>query len=578
MRNVLFLFGNQTCVPEDPLRAAKALSYGTLVLTPRPPCGVPSGLIDHQEVVRFRDPKVVVRAARNLYDRLPFDGVVGYDDQVTPIVAQIAADFGLAGNQVDAALAARDKVLMKERFAAGGVPIAPYHLALGEEDALGWARVNGYPVVVKPVRGSASQGVIRANDETELRTAYRRLRRIVRDFGFDTGDRSDEEQLVEGYLQGSEFSVELIIQRGRTQVVCRFEKPEPLDGPYFEETIYVTPPRLNASEIEQIDDVAMRSTQSLGLSHGFAHCEVRWTQRGPIVLELGARLIGGACSRIFRQIFREDIHSSVLQLALGREVRLPAASERVAGAMMLPIPREGRLEAVNGLEAARGVSGITEAIVTVGPGDSILPFPEQSCYIGFLSAEGESVDDVCAALKRAANTIEFVLRPLECEFWTRELNDHGSFVPSEDADVRLLDSFSREKAREIVIPLIADSHFGERPREEALQEARHCVDWLEMESRGKTGPALWMVAQNRAVALGSIDGETSYVSCLGVLAESRGSGIGRTVVRSMMALFARQGCSRIRVLLDPRQPAPNALYAGLGFRREECGQQTCCCA
>ena len=243
---------------------------------------------------------------------------------------------------------------------------------------------------------------------------------------------------------------------------------------------------------------------------------------------------------------------------------------------MLPIPREGRLEAVRGLEEARGISGITEAVVTVGPGDSILPFPEQSCYIGFLSAEGESVDDVCAALKRAANTIEFVLRPLECEFWTRELSDQGSFVPSEDADVRLLDSFSREEAREIVIP-VADSHFGERPREEALQEARRCVDWLESESRGKTGPAFWMVAQNRAVALGSVDGETSYVSCLECY-RVRGSGIGRTVVRSIMAGFARQGCSRMRVLLDPRQPAPNALYADLGFRREECGQQTCCCA
>src|SRR5206468_1079924 len=112
----------------------------------------------------------------------------------------------------------------------------------------------------------------------------------------------------------------------------------------------------------------------------------------------------------------------------------------------------------------------------VGPGDNILPFPEQSCYIGFLSAEGESVDDVCAALERAASVIEFVLRPLECEFWTRELNDHASFVPSEDAEPRLLDSFSRAEAREIIIPLIAASHFGERPREESLQEARHCVD------------------------------------------------------------------------------------------------------
>ncbi|HXY09852.1 MAG TPA: GNAT family N-acetyltransferase [Terriglobales bacterium] len=240
---------------------------------------------------------------------------------------------------------------------------------------------------------------------------------------------------------------------------------------------------------------------------------------------------------------------------------------------MLPIPKEGRLDDVKGLEAARRISGITEAIVAVSPGDSILTFPEQSCYIGFLSAEGASVDDVCAALEHAANKIEFVLRPLECEFWTRELNDCASFVPSQDSEIRLLESFSRDEAREIVIPLIAASNFGERPHTEAIEEAKHCVDWLESGPRGKTSPSLWMIADNRAVALGSVDGNTCYISCLGVMPGYRGSGTVQTMVRSMMTLFARQGCFRMRVLLDPRQPALNALYAELGFRREECEGQ-----
>jgi biotin carboxylase/GNAT superfamily N-acetyltransferase len=540
-------------------------------MAPRATYG-PLRLIDKH--VRFRDPGGAVEAARTLHATHPFHAVVGYDDQVVPLVAQIAADFGLPGNSVEAALAARDKVLMKERFGAGAVPMAPYHLALGEEDAIGWAAANGYPVVVKPVRGSASQGVIRADNELELRTAYRRVRRIVRECGLDTGGRSDEEQLVEGYLEGSEYSVELMMQRGRIQVLCRFEKPHPLTGPFFEETIYVTPPRLKPSEIEKLDGVAVHAAESLGLSHGFAHCEIRWTNLGPFVLEVGARLIGGACSRVFRQIFGEDIHLSVLQVALGREVGVPVPAERAVGAMMLPIPKEGRLDAVKGLEAARRISGITEAIVAVGPGDSILPFPEQSCYIGFLSAKGASVDDVCGALEHASNTIEFVLRPLECEFWTRELNDCSSFVPSQDSEIRLLESFSREEAREIVIPLIAASNFGERPHKEAIQEAEHCVDWLESGPLGKTSPSLWMVADNSAVALGSVDGNTCYISCLGVMPRYRGSGTGRAMVRSMMTLFAQQGCSRMRVLLDPRQPARNLLYADLGFRREECERQT----
>ena len=114
---------------------------------------------------------------------------------------------------------------------------------------------------------------------------------------------------------------------------CRFEKPQPLHGPYFEETIYVTPPRLDQHKITDIDQLAIRAVRALGLFQGLAHCEIRWSSNGPFVLEVGARLIGGACSRVFQEILGEDIHRIVLQLALGESVEIPDRRPGAAGAM-----------------------------------------------------------------------------------------------------------------------------------------------------------------------------------------------------------------------------------------------------
>jgi biotin carboxylase len=243
-RQVLFVFGDQTCVPGDPLITAKELGCQTTVMGRTIPCGLPAELVDRFERVNLKDAQATVEVALSLHSFRPIHAVVGYDDQSVPIVARIAAALNLPGNPVEAADAARDKVIMKRRFEAAKLPITAYHLAQDEDDAVAWATRNGYPVVVKPVRGSASQGVIRADSEPGLRQAYRRLRRIVRSQGLDTGGLPDARQLIESYIDGDEYSVEFLLKDGHPHVLCLFEKPIPLQGPFFEETIYVTPSRL----------------------------------------------------------------------------------------------------------------------------------------------------------------------------------------------------------------------------------------------------------------------------------------------------------------------------------------------
>jgi formate-dependent phosphoribosylglycinamide formyltransferase (GAR transformylase)/GNAT superfamily N-acetyltransferase len=574
-RQVLFVFGNQACVPGDPLLAAKQLGCETMVVGRIIPCGLPADLVDRFEKINLSEPDNVVDMVRSFHRFRPLHAVVGYDDQAVPVVARIAEELGLPGNPVESADAARDKVLMKKRFKTAGLPISPFHLAAEEEDAIAWANRIGYPVVVKPVRGSASQGVIRADCESELRQAYRRLRRIVRNQGLDTGGRSDAEQLVEGYIDGDEYSVEFLIQEGEPHAICEFEKPIPLHGPFFEETIYVTPTRLSPEGRANIRQLAIEAVKALGLRSGPAHCEIRLSNDGPFVLEIGARVIGGACSRVFRHVLEEDIHSYVLRLALGDKVRLPQQKAGAAGAMMLPIPGEGRLISVRGLDKAQNVGGIQDVILTADPGDLIIPFPEQSCYVGFLTAKADTSEEVERALTMAASAIEMDLQPIECECWSREIEDQRSYQPPAKYGVKTLDDYEFDEARKAVLPIVASANFGELPPQLSLEEAEKCIRWLEDCNKGETSPSFWLIADGGA-ALGSVCDNTCYVSCLSVVPDHRHSGLGTALMRTMMSIFARRGQTRMEVIVDPREPGSSGLFRRLGFAAEVSGEQTCC--
>jgi GNAT superfamily N-acetyltransferase len=395
--------------------------------------------------------------------------------------------------------------------------------------------------------------------------------------GLATGGRSDAEQLVEAYLDGTEVSVELLVSYGETSVLCVFEKPQPLAGPFFEETIYVTPARLARERLEEIEKLAMRAVAALGLRHGPAHCEIRLSSSGLFVLEIGARLIGGACSRVFRYVVDEDIHAHVIRLAMGDRLRPPGRRPGAAGAMMLPIPREGRLLGMRGLEEAAAVPGIEDVIVNANPGDIVVPFPEQSCYVGFLTAAAGSPAEVEQALTTAGSLIQLDLAPLECEHWIYEIGGPCSCGPlSHEHGIRTLEGSTLEEAQETVLPIIARSMFTELPLDLALAEARYCVRWLLGGSRGETSPALWVVAGDDGVALGSLAGETCYASCLGVVPGRRRSGLGEALVRSILVLGARHGCLQMRAETDPRQPSSGKLFRHLGFRPEVSIPRACC--
>jgi biotin carboxylase len=345
------------------------------------------------------------------------DGVIALGDRPTVAAAYAARGLGVWHNHPAAVEACRSKERMREVFREAGLRV-PWFRALPlkpvPEPAL-----NGisFPCVLKPLSLSASTGVMRADSREEFLQAAERIRRLLDSPEVRaTRETNLDRVLVEGYIPGREATVEGLLTDGKLRVLAIFEKPEPLEGPYFEETIYVTPSRLAEREQREIEECAQRAAQALGLVHGPIHAEFRINEEGVWPLEVAPRPIGGLCARALR--FQQDESTAPIgleELILRHAAGLPGADrprERAAsGVMMIPVPESGVLEKVEGEEAARETPGITELEITARLYDYIAAWPEGSSYLGFLFARGDTAGAVERALRDAHAKLRFTLRP-----------------------------------------------------------------------------------------------------------------------------------------------------------------------
>jgi len=340
----------------------------------------------------------------------PLAGVVGVDDETTVLAAMAAGALGLPHNPVEAVRISRDKFRSREAFASAGLRGPRYDRhALGEGtaglDRL--AETAGYPCVLKPLCLSASRGVIRADTPTEFVEAWRRIESILNrgDLVEKGGDRAH--LLVEGYLPGEEITVEGLLVGGEFRALAIFDKPDPLEGPAFEETLFITPSRhpepLQASAVEEV----RAGCRALGLREGPVHAELRLYDGEPTLLEIAPRTIGGLCSRALRFGAGIRLEELVLRHATGRATDDVERESRAAGVMMIPIPRAGVLREFGGLEAAREVAGIEEVTISRHAGAELVPLPEGNSYLGFVFARGESPREVESALRQSHDLLRF---------------------------------------------------------------------------------------------------------------------------------------------------------------------------
>ena len=352
----------------------------------------------------------------------PIAAVGAVDDQVTEVAAVICQFLGLRNHSIESTVAARNKDHMRELLHAAGVPQPRFRLCCQDDDPVRLAGQVNYPCVLKPLSLSGSQGVIRADNSMEFVQAAQRLASILQDAGGVRGaERGGAERprqfLVEDFIPGQEVALEGLLSRGQLRVLALFDKPDPLDGPFFEETIYVTPSRLPAKIQGEIAECAARACQALGLTDGPVHAELRVNidstgqLDGLWVIEVNPRSIGGHCSRMLRFGTGLSLEELIIRHALDEDFDPPARQAQPAGVMMIPIPRAGLLTEVCGLDEAQAVSHIEQVSITVPLGQQLVPLPEGSRYLGFIFSRAATAEAVEAALRAAHSRLDFVIRP-----------------------------------------------------------------------------------------------------------------------------------------------------------------------
>ena len=339
--------------------------------------------------------------------RFPLRAIIGTDDETAVLAAAASKVLRLPHNDPESVVLTRDKHRFRQAMARAGVRSPWFRRIALDEDIEATARSISYPCVLKPLNLSASRGVIRADDEAGFVAASRRIRGILRDANSPDRASPGHSILVEAFIPGQEVALEGLLERGRLRPLALFDKPDPLDGPYFEETLYVTPSRLPQDLQREITTEVARAASALGLSEGPVHAELRVNDGGVWMIEMAARTIGGLCSRVLRFALGVTLEELVLRHALAQPTDDLTRNGDAAGVMMIPIPRAGRLRSIGGLDAARSVSAIDDVIISVAIDDWLVPLPEGDRYLGFIFATAVTPADVEKALRRAHQLLVF---------------------------------------------------------------------------------------------------------------------------------------------------------------------------
>jgi predicted ATP-grasp superfamily ATP-dependent carboligase len=343
---------------------------------------------DEAVALEFHDPQ---EAARKLAEEGRFDGVVALGDGPAYLAAVAAQHLSIPYNSPQSVANCRNKFLARKCFYDAGL-LTPNFRRLPLADP---PTDIQYPCVLKPLTQSASRGVIRTNNPDEFQAAFRRIENIVR-------PERDEFLLVEDFIPGREFALEGILNQGALRVLAIFDKPDPLDGPFFEETIYVTPSRMLKHVQDQFRHATQQAILALGLTHGPIHAEMRLNERGVWMLEVAARPIGGLCAKVL-----PGLEELILRHAAGEDTSAVTLATEPAGVMMIPIPQAGIYAGVTGEHKAGAVPLIEEVIITAKIGQHLLPLPEGNSYLGFIFARGANPSRVESALRQSHSQLGF---------------------------------------------------------------------------------------------------------------------------------------------------------------------------
>lgn len=340
----------------------------------------------------------------------PLAAIVGVDEETILLAAMASQALGLRHNTPESVKAAGNKHRFRTRLANSGLLAPRFALFSVDDDPVQAGQNSFYPAVLKPLALAASRGVIRADDPTQFAAAFRRIGAILDQVDGDGDAR--RHILVEEYVPGDEVALEGLLDEGHLTVLALFDKPDPLEGPFFEETLYVTPSRLPVDVQDAVAQTVTRAIATLGLREGPIHAEMRVNDKGVWLIEVAARSIGGFCSRALRFGPHGRLEDLILRHALGLPVPSVKLEHPASGVMMIPIPAAGVLRRVSGIDGAHALADVDDVTISVPLGETLIPLPEGNRYLGFIFASGDTPESVEAALRGAHRQLEFTVEPV----------------------------------------------------------------------------------------------------------------------------------------------------------------------
>ncbi len=356
----------------------------------------------------YEDTETAVTIIIDYAQKYPLNAILAVDDSGTLLAAKAANALNLPHNNPAAALASRNKLVMRTMLQAGGVRVPKFQRFTLTDDPAKIAAQVTFPCVVKPLTLSGSRGVIRANNAAELSVAVARLRQILLKLNAAT----EQPFLIEGYIPGVEVALEGMLDNGKLHLLALFDKPDPLEGPFFEETIYVTPSRLPESNQQDILHTTAQAAKALGLRTGPIHAELRVNEEGAWLVEIAGRSIGGLCSQTLRFGVDASLEDLILRQAAGLGLGDTAQQKSASGVMMIPIPETGLLRNYTGVAEAEAVSLIESVEITAPLNNTLTPLPEGESYLGFIFARGKTPEEVETALREAHKQLQFEITPV----------------------------------------------------------------------------------------------------------------------------------------------------------------------
>ena len=341
----------------------------------------------------------------------PIDVVLGVNDGTAVLASTISEALGLPTNSIASVRAASNKQTMRSLLQKAKLPCPNFVVVGIDEKSKNIIPKVTFPCVLKPLTMSGSCGVIRADDQESFQNAFTRIVHLLKTFERTEQEAASRQILIEDFIPGTEVALEGLLTKDTFHPLALFDKPDPLDGPYFEETIYVTPSRLPPNTQTRITESLAKAARAIGLREGPVHGELRINDQDIWVIEVAARSIGGKCSRMLEFGTGKSLEELILLHALGQDLPSLDLTKGAGGVMMIPIPQEGVLERIDGQKEAEQVPGVEELVMTAEPGDHLIPLPEGKRYLGFILARGEKPEEVEETLRESHRQLTVIMKP-----------------------------------------------------------------------------------------------------------------------------------------------------------------------